>query len=570
MGAAEPGAAWPAMSLAQADAMLTAPGQMFEMVEVPIGGRPTLSWKNLPPTMREAFELIRPHAANTYAVHGSERIPYEGFLRAVETLAADLAAHGVAKGDRVAIAMRNMPEWPVAFLAALVTGAIAVPLNAWWTGAELCYALNDSGSILLIADEERVDRIAPHRDELTTLRDTIVVRGTREGARALTDILGPIDAWATLPPRPFPAVELGADDHATIFYTSGTTGHPKGAIGTHRSLLTTTLTQAYSVARSALRRGAMPQPTQPKSLLCSIPFFHVTGCHASLIPALLTGSKVVILRRWNAAEALALIERERITTTGGVPTIAWQLVESPDRARYDLSSLEQVSYGGAPAAPELVRRIAGDLGTNPGTGWGMTETSATVTHHLAEDYRNRPDSCGPAVPIAKLRIVDQETGEILPTGAVGELQCYGPMVVEGYWNKPEATAETFRDGWVATGDLARLDEEGFCYICDRAKDMVIRGGENIYPSEIENCLYAHPAVDDAAVVGIPHRTLGEEPAAIVHFAPDASATEDELKAWVAQHLAAFKVPVRILVSPTLLPRNANGKILKKELKALFG
>ena len=199
---------------------------------------------------------------------------------------------------------------------------------------------------------------------------------------------------------------------------------------------------------------------------------------------------------------------------GGVPTLAWQLIESPGRARRDLSSLELISYGGAPAAPELVRRIETDLALLPGTGWGMTETSATVTHHIGEDYRDRPQSCGLPMPVARLRIVDPGTGRDLPVGAVGELLCYGPMVVEGYWRRPEETAATFADGWVRTGDLARLDVEGFCYVVDRAKDLVIRGGENIYPSEIENVLYAHPAVDDAAVVGIAHRTLGEEPVAV--------------------------------------------------------
>jgi long-chain acyl-CoA synthetase len=268
--------------------------------------------------------------------------------------------------------------------------------------------------------------------------------------------------------------------------------------------------------------------------------------------------------------AFELIEREKIQAAGGVPTIAWQLIEHPLRKNYDLSSLESVAYGGAPSAPELVRKIKETFPkSQPGNGWGMTETSATATSNGAEDYENRPDSCGPPVPVTDLKIVDVEGQRELPVGEVGELWCKGPQVVKGYWNKPEATAQTFVDGWVRTGDLARLDEEGFCFIIDRAKDMLIRGGENIYCIEVENVLYDHPAVMDAALVGIPHKTLGEEPGAVVTLKPGAEATERELRAFVAERLAAFKVPVKVLFWHETLPRNANGKIMKNELKKLF-
>jgi long-chain acyl-CoA synthetase len=254
-----------------------------------------------------------------------------------------------------------------------------------------------------------------------------------------------------------------------------------------------------------------------------------------------------------------------VQITGGVPTIAWQILEHPDRAKYDLSSLELITYGGAPSAPELVKKIWEEFGALPGNGWGMTETMATVTAHVGEDYLNRPDSAGPPVPVADLKIVAADGVTELPVGEVGELWARGPQIVIGYWNKPE----TFVDGWVRTGDLARLDEEGFLTIVDRAKDMIIRGGENIYSIEVENILYQYPGVIDAALIGIPHHTLGEEPAAVVHLAPGASATEEQLKAWVRERLAIFKTPVRIVFLDQPLPRNANGKILKKDLKALF-
>jgi long-chain acyl-CoA synthetase len=297
--------------------------------------------------------------------------------------------------------------------------------------------------------------------------------------------------------------------------------------------------------------------------------FHVTACSASLMGSIAAGNTMIFMRRWDPVEAFGIIEREKVNVTGGVPTIAWQLIEHPERDKYDLSSIEAIAYGGAPSAPELVRKIREVFGALPGNGWGMTETMATVTGHSSEDYLNRPTSCGPPVAVADLKIMNEDGTQELPVGEVGELYARGPMVVKGYWNQPQATAETFIDGWVRTGDLAKLDEEGWCYIVDRAKDMILRGGENIYSSEVENVLYDHPAVTDAALVGIPHPTLGEEPAAVVHLAPGEHATEAELKAWVAERLAKFKVPVRILFSEGTLPRNANGKILKKDLKALF-
>jgi acyl-CoA synthetase (AMP-forming)/AMP-acid ligase II len=299
-----------------------------------------------------------------------------------------------------------------------------------------------------------------------------------------------------------------------------------------------------------------------------IPLFHVTACSASLMGSMATGNTTIFMRRWDPVEAMAIIERERVQVTGGVPTVAWQILEHPERGRFDLSSLELISYGGAPSAPELVRLIFETFGALPGNGWGMTETTATVTAHIGEDYLHRPDSAGPPVPVAELKVTGPD-GSTLPAGEVGELWAKGPQIVKGYWNRAEATAETFIDGWVRTGDLARLDSEGFLYIVDRAKDIVIRGGENIYSIEVENVLYDHPAVTDAALIGLPHRTLGEEPAAVVHLAPGASAGEEELKAWVRERLAVFKIPVRIAFLPEPLPRNANGKILKQELKALF-
>ncbi len=562
---------WPAMSLADVQAALTAPGAKFEMESVDIRGVPTRVWKNAPPHMAALVSMSRMHGERLATIHEDERVTYDAQHRAIATLAADFVAHGIAKGDRIAIAMRNLPEWPVVSFAATVIGAIAVPLNAWWTGEELAYGLSDSGARVLIADDERWARIAPHRAALG-LERVLVSRASEalnDDVERIEDVIGTPRDWASLPDRDLPSADLAPDDEATILYTSGTTGNPKGALGTHRNFMTNILSSAYSSARMLLRRGdPLPDPVQ-KVGLTVIPLFHATALSAGLMGAMAAGHTTIYMRKFDAIRAFEIIEGEKVNSTGGVPTIAWQLIEHPERHKYDLSSLEAVGYGGAPSAPELVRRVATDLKAIPTNGWGMTETTATVTTHGAEDYLNRPESCGPPVAVADLKIMDADATRELPAGEVGELWARGPMIVKGYWNKPEATAATFIHGWVRTGDLARVDEEGFCYIVDRAKDMIIRGGENIYSTEVENALYAHHAVTDCAMIGLPHRTLGEEPAAVVHLAPGESASEAELQAWVRTRLAAFKTPVAIRFVGETLPRNANGKILKRELAALF-
>ncbi len=576
----EPAKSWPVMSIEAAHALLTAPGARFEIEEMPIRGIMTKVWKNAPPTLRDVFQNSRAFPDREFLVLDDDRATYEGFARATIALARQLQADGVQKGDRVAVVMRNLPEWPVAFFAGVLVGAIVTPLNAWWTGAELEYGLADSGSKVLIVDDERLERLAEHLPKLPDLKVIYAARLTGEPAdprvRRIEDVIGAVNNWGSLPDQTLPDVELGPEDDATILYTSGTTGRPKGALGTHRNMTSNIGAGGISATRNFLRSGESLPESDPHKIpqrvtLLVVPFFHATGLSATLAPTMNGGGKIVLMRRWDAEPAMRLIEREKVSSTGGVPTIAWQLIEHPARAKYDLSSLVAVTYGGAPSAPELVRKIGETFpGSAPGNGWGMTETTATFTSHLGKDYENRPDSAGPAAPVGEMHVRDPADGAtILPAGSVGELWCKGPQVVKLYWNKPEATAETFVDGWLRTGDLARIDEEGFLFIIDRAKDMLIRGGENIYCVEVENVLYEHPAVMDAALVGIPHKTLGEEPGAVVHLKPGTTATESELRAFVRQRLAGFKVPVKVAFWPETLPRNANGKILKTELKKVF-
>tara|TARA_B100000678_G_scaffold291287_1_gene307392 strand:- start:9807 stop:11537 length:1731 start_codon:yes stop_codon:yes gene_type:complete len=563
---------WPAASLKEIQDKLCAPGQKFEMKTVDVLGVPTRVWKNVIPHLRALADLGRNHGDHLFTIYEEERISYEAWYRATAELARYLIEDcGIKKGDRVALAMRNLPEWPAIYFAVTSIGAVLVPLNAWWTGQELAFGLENSGSRILICDDDRWRKWADDFKAVSNLEKIIVSRMPEPSADyiSLESILGSPPDYMKLPDQSIPDVEIHPDDAATIFYTSGTTGQPKGAVGTHRNATTNIYSSSYAAARTAMRRGETPPEPVRKVGLLVIPLFHVTACNARMMGALAVGHTTIFMDRWDTEKAFQIIEKEGVSSTGGVPTIAWQLLEHPSREKYDLSTLEAISYGGAPAAPELVRKIKEVFGAEPGSGWGMTETSATVTIHSAEDYLHRPDSCGPPVPVADLKIMSVEGDRELPLGEVGELWARGPMCVREYWQRPEATAETFVDGWVRTGDLARLDEEGFCFIVDRAKDIIIRGGENIYSSEVENVLYDHPAVTDAALVGIPHRTLGEEPAAVVHLAPGMTATEDELKQWVMDRLAKFKTPVKIIFCDETLPRNANGKILKRDLKSLF-
>ncbi|MEV4182730.1 class I adenylate-forming enzyme family protein [Streptosporangium canum] len=541
----------------QVQAQLTGPGQLFEMEEVAGHGGAVRTWKHAPGHFRALLEMSRFHGDKVFLTYEDEHITYEEHFRRAATLARRLVEdYGVVKGDRIAIAMRNYPEWVVAFSATLAAGAVAVPLNAWWTAQELEFGLSDSGAKVLIADGERASRIGGLAQSL------IVVRGEApEGARSFEDVLGVVEADVTLP-----AVELSPEDPATIFYTSGTTGRPKGALGSHRNLGQSPMTVAYSLLRSVVRAGKDPAESagQRRVTLLTVPLFHVTGCFAVTTTTMFTGGGLVLMYKWDAGRALELIEREKVTTFSGVPTNVWQLLSHPDLDKHDISSLTSLGYGGAPAPPKLLERITELLPSrSPSNGYGLTETTALTINNGGVDYLAKPDSIGLPMPVVEVKIADP-LGDELPAGEVGELCLRGPNVILGYWNRPEATAETFIGGWLHTGDLARVDEEGFVFIVDRAKDMVIRGGENVYCAEVEAALFEHPAVDDVAVIGVPHDELGEEVGAVVRLASPASA--EELRAFLRERIAAFKIPVRFWVRETELPRNPGGKILKTHLR----
>jgi long-chain acyl-CoA synthetase len=573
------------LSISEATAQLTSPGQMFELDVLTVNDVTWRVWKHAPANLRVVLDLSLNHASKDFMVYEDERYSFDRHYRIAATVAHRLVELGISPGDRVAIAARNLPEWVFGFWGSVAAGAICVPLNAWWTGDELSYGLCDSGSTVAIVDEDRLERIRPFLDDCDYLREILVVserRGekphlgeahSRVRIRDFYEVLGDVSDAAT-PPK----LDILPDDDATMFYTSGTTGRPKGAVGSHRNAVTNLMNLFFTGARSALRfSGGNVDDTGASiqnSFLLSVPLFHATGCLAVLVVNTAAGGKLVMMHHFEAGRALQLIQDEKITTFGGVPTIAMQVLDHPDFEKYDTSSVRSVSYGGAPSPPELVRRIraAFPLG-QPGNGYGLTETSAAVANNSGADYVAKPDSCGPAHPVNDVAIVPEEyegdvPGDELAKGpdVVGELWIKGPNVVRGYWNKPEATAASFTKGWLRTGDVARIDDEGFIFIVDRAKDMIIRGGENVYSSEVESALFEHPDVADVAVIGVAHPVLGEEVGAVVVLRPGRTVEAEELMRHVAHRLAKYAVPTKIYFRSEPLPRNPAGKVLKRQLR----
>ena len=543
-----------------------AEGSPFEVTETEVRGNTIRVFKEAPPSLRELWQLSAAHGDKEYMVYDDDRWTYTRAHKDVASIANWMQQNGVEYGDRVAIAMRNYPEWLLAYWAAVSTGVAAVGMNAWWVEEEMEYGLKDSAPKVLFCDQERLDRFDRIRDKFPDIK-VVGVRLTEP-----KDYVIPIeDVLAT--GGDLPEVSVDPDEDACIFYTSGTTGFPKGAQLTHRGCISNIMNIGFFgqlMAQVNLRVHGIepPDPEQAPQMvgLVTTPLFHVTANNCLAHGATVNGGKLVMMYRWDALEALKLIEREKVTNLTGVPVMSRELITHPDFDKYDTSTLLSVGGGGAQLQPDLVGKIDSTVKTaRPGTGYGMTETCGIITSISGDFFVDKPESCGPAVPTLEAKVVDAD-GNALPSGEVGELWVKGGPVIKGYLNREEATAETITDGWLHTGDVARIDEDGFIFIVDRVKDMVLRGGENIYCAEVEAVIFNHEDVAECSVFGVEDDRLGEEVGVAIHLKPGASATADDIRAHCAAHMAKHKIPRYIWLMPEPLPRNANGKFLKRELR----
>jgi long-chain acyl-CoA synthetase len=547
----------------------TAPGQPFEIGERMVRGIPTRVFTTGPQTLRDIALACGTFGDRPFLVYRDERWTYAAQTRIIAGLARCLREeYGLRKGDRLAVSMRNYPEWTPIFWATQVLGIVLVPLNAWWTAAELYYALEDSGAKVVVADAERTARLTPHLDRLGR-PPLIEVRGGEppaRGVRRWDELLASLDPVAEAP-----EADVDPDDDATILYTSGTTGKPKGAIGTHRNHVTNLRnTELGALVSLTIANGGEPPEPDPAApqpgALCTFPLFHIAGI-SSIGFATMIGAKFVTQYKWDPDEARELVRRERLTSVAGVPTVARQLLANAAEHGEDFASLTGIGMGGAPIPPDLVGRVdrTFDALVAPSNGYGLTETTSAVVSNTGADYVARPDSVGRCQPGTDVRVVDPATGEDAGEGEIGELWFRGPNIVRGYWNNPEATAAAFTGGWFHSGDLGRVTD-GWIYLVDRMKDVVIRGGENIYCAEVEAVVFEHPAIEDVAVVGVPDPSLGEEAVAVVVPRVGAGVTADDVRRHVGERLASFKVPAHVVFRSEPLPRTPSGKVLKRDLR----
>jgi acyl-CoA synthetase (AMP-forming)/AMP-acid ligase II len=544
---------------------LTSAGQGFEVNTVEIGGVQYRNFASLPANLGQYFMVMLQHAEKDFAVYLDERYTYaQGYQHSCEFGAALIERYGLAKGDRVAILSRNNPQWMMAFIGITSVGGVAVPMNSWWTTEELDYGFADSGAKIVVADRARVERLVPiakkHGLQIITVDDCSGLNVEQTPFAELLDEFVNAD---------MPETDVALDDHATIMYTSGSTGHPKGALSSHRGVLTALYSwMCMGIATKMVGSQAVREEGLPPSALLTIPLFHCTGSHSAFMLSLIVGRKMVIMHKWDAQEALRLIEAEKITWFNGVPTMSAELQAAAETTDRNISSLTEIMAGGAARPPEQVKKISSTFKNSaPGIGYGLTETNALGAVNAGAFYVARPDSAGRVVPpVTEFRIT-AEDGTSVPAGERGELCIKSAANVLGYWNKPEATAEAFVDGWFHTGDVAYLDEDGFLYIVDRIKEIIIRGGENISCIEVEAAIYAHPAICEAAVFGLPDERLGEIVGAAVVLRKGVELTAESLREYLAGHLATFKIPAHIWFPTESLPRIASGKIFKRQIKA---
>ena len=543
----------------QALAQLTAPGQDYALESIELYGRACRNFRHGPQTLPALYASTC--SSETFLVYEDERYSFaDVYARSGQLAAALQHQYGIAKGDRVAISMRNYPEWVMSFCAITSIGAIAVAMNALWSRDEMEYGLSDSGARVLFADQERVNRLVSIKASLCL--QVIAVRTTEipENIKTFAAVMA-AEANAKMP-----EVEVLATDRATILYTSGSTGPPKGAVSCHLNILAALKSWELDLHSTLLVNNIiLPENDYQPAGLLAIPLFHVTGLLAVLLSSFRAQRKIVAMYKWNTEHAAELIEHEKIAGFIAPAAMTGELVETARHSQHNLRSLARVGGGGAPRAPEQVKRIAESFqNALPSTGWGMTETNAIGTGISGQDYLDHPDSSGRCSVVLDIKIVDA-SGVALPAAARGELLVRGTSIIEGYWNRPEANAETFVDGWLKTGDVAYLDKDGYVYIVDRIKDLVIRGGENIGCAEVEAALLTHDKILEASVYAVPDDRLGEEIGATIYI--QGVLDDVSLKAFLLEHIARFKLPRYFQYSALPLPRIASGKIDKRRIRA---
>lgn len=559
-----------AKALTDATGQLTQKGAPFALEDVKIDGINYRFYSQAPDTVRELLAVGRSHGDAEFIVYEGESWSFNKFFEDVDAIAHQLVNHyGVNKGDRVAIAMRNYPEWLTSYVAIISLGAVVVPLNSWGKREELEYVLKDSQSSVVFCDQQRFNHIA---DDLNAMGiKAVVARNTTaidsESAESYADfIAGATDAE-------MPAFEIKTEDPAMIMYTSGTTGKPKGVVSSNRNICQAIYSFEFGATCQAMANpktieAMMTSGNAPASLL-AVPLFHVSGLYAMFLLSLRGGRKIVMMYKWEPGEALKLIAEQKVTTLSAAPTMVMDVLDHPDFDNTDTSSLIALGAGGSASPPRFLE-LAYEKVNNvyPGTGYGLTENNAVGATCTGEVYRYKPKSSGSVLPTVECKTCDEDGNE-LEKGATGEIWMRSATVAQGYWQNPEATAETFIDGWVVTGDIGYIDDENFLYIVDRAKDIIIRGGENISAAEIEGCLYDHPAIWEVAAIAVPHDSLGEELGVVYNTKEGQSLSVEELQDFVKARLAGFKVPSKVWRSEEPLPRNATGKVVKKTLKEQY-
>ena len=554
---------------AEVIARLTSAGE-FEIVEDASGEYPLKIYRNAPPSLRALLESTRRFDNRTFFIYDDEEICFAEHFSKVAALAHHLHAMGVGKGDRIAIGMRNYPEWSISFWSCQAIGAVAVAINAWWTGPEIAFALEDSTPSALLIDGERLERLAPLISAMPGVKAIVVARRGDAGPGGVD-----FNDATTAGEDQLPNVEVGPSDYATILYTSGTTGKPKGAVATQRNHITNYMN---TMLGGAVARGLIGDFSSPDLLdmpqsgvLQTFPYFHIGGL-TGLYLATATGARVALMYKWDPHEAVRLVERHRLTGVSGVPIVVRQLLEVARLSGADVTSLVGVTSGGASVPPGLIRQIETQFGgkASPGNGYGLTETTSAIITNGGPDYFANPDSIGRPVPTCEAIIADEQ-GNPLADGEIGELGVRGANIIPGYWKNPQATEAAFGGGWFRTGDLGYRDEKGLHYVVDRKKDVVIRGGENVYCAEVEAAILEHPLVRDVAIVGLPDTDYGEQVAAVIQVADETEARQlpDELRTMLSVKLAKFKVPTSYKITTGDLPRTATGKVLKRELREMF-